>query len=202
VARLSGYPDHILRPLSAQLLPETLPEQEGWVDRPRLLDIQGRNRKRQIELAARFALSDYPKPAGGCLLTEPNFSKRLRDLLRDIPDPRPRDLELLKLGRHIRWGEHCRIIVGRREQENNRLEALWEEGDYRLWVNGFPGPVVILASDAPAPNEALLFAAQVAARYSDAPADTLTEVAYTDGKTHGILRAGTCEEEEIRKRLL
>jgi len=129
VARLSGYQDAIVRPLSARLLEETPPEKAGWVDRARLEDIQGRARKRQMELAAHFGISDYPKPAGGCLLTEPNFSKRLKDLLGDNPDPRHRDLELLKVGRHIRWGG--RVQGDRRKKGGGEHEvgrALGEGG--------------------------------------------------------------------------
>jgi tRNA U34 2-thiouridine synthase MnmA/TrmU len=202
VSRLSGCEDLIVRPLSAKLLDETPPEREGWVDRSRLEAIQGRSRKPQMALAARFGLTDYPKPAGGCLLTEPNFSKRLKDLLRERPDPRYRDLELLKVGRHIRWGEGCKIIVGRRQEENSRLEALSESGDYRLWVNGFPGPVVLVPSP-PAPSrDALLFAAGVAVRYSDAPAGHVAEVACTDGDRYETFHAAACPDEDIQPRMI
>ena len=202
VAHLSGYGDSILRPLSARLLEETAPEKAGWVDRARLEDIQGRSRKRQMELAAHYGITDYPKPAGGCLLTEPNFSKRLKDLLKDHPQPRHRDLELLKVGRHIRWGEGCKMIVGRREEENKRLEDLWEPGDFRLWVKGVPGPVVLLPVP-PLPSEdALRFAAQAAVRYSDTPARQVAEVACTDGEGERTFRTAACPEEEIRARLL
>jgi tRNA U34 2-thiouridine synthase MnmA/TrmU len=202
VARLSGCGESIVRPLSAKLLEETPPEKAGWVDRARLEDIQGRSRKRQIELAAHFGIVDYPKPAGGCLLTEPHFSKRLRDLLQERPDPRHRDLELLKVGRHIRWGEDCKVIVGRREEENKRLEDLSDKGDLRLWVKGFPGPLVLLpAPPAPCPD-ALRFAAQVAVRYSDAPQGRVVEVHCTDGDSTQTLRAAACPEEDIRQRML
>lgn len=200
VAHLSGYEDLIVRPLSAKLLEETHPEREGWVDRSRLEDIQGRSRRRQIEMAARFGLSEYPKPAGGCLLTEPNFSRRLRDLLRETPEPRRRDLELLKLGRHFRWSQGCKVIVGRREAENERLEGLWEKGDFRLWVQGCPGPTVLVpGSPSPSP-EALLFAARLAVRYSDAPPGLAAEVACTDGERNETFRATACPEEDIRSR--
>lgn len=202
VARLSGYEDWIVRPLSARLLDETAPEKAGWVDRSRLEAIRGRSRKPQIELASRFGLTDYPKPAGGCLLTEPNFSRRLKDLLRDNPDPRPRDLELLKVGRHIRWDRGCKVIVGRREEENNRLEDLWETGDFRLWVKGFPGPIVVLPGPPPPSAEALRFAAQVAVRYSDAPEGFVAEVACTDGDRHETFRTAACPDEEIQARML
>ena len=202
VARLSGYQDAIVRPLSARLLEETLTEKAGWVDRARLEDIQGRARKRQMGLATHFGISDYPKPAGGCLLTEPNFSKRLKDLLRDNPDPRHRDLELLKVGRHLRWGAGCKVIVGRREEENMRLDGLWEKGDLRLWVKGFPGPVVLLPAPPPPPADALRFAAQVAVRYSDAPPGHAAEVACTDGNTDETFQTAACPDEDIQARMI
>jgi hypothetical protein len=202
VARFSGFSDRIVRPLSARLLEETEPERLGWVDRTRLLDLQGRSRRRQMELASRFGLTDYPSSGGGCLLTEPNFSRRLKDLLDHVPDPRPRELEGLRIGRHLRWDDHSKVIVGRREEENKRLEELWGPGDVRLSVEGFPGPVVLIAGKGPCSPEALLFAAQVAVRYSDAPRGHACEVTYTNGMQQGILIASACEEEEIRQRMV
>ncbi len=202
VAHLSGREELIVRPLSAKLLEETHPEKVGWVDRSRMESIQGRSRKPQMALAARFGLTDYPRPAGGCLLTEPNFSKRLKDLLRQTPEPRSRDLELLKVGRHIRWEEGCKIIVGRREEENDRLEALWEEGDFRLWVEGFPGPVVLVPAAPPPSPEALRFAARVAVRYSDAPPGHAAEVTCTDGRSRETFRTAACPQEDIQSRMI
>ena len=202
VANLSGYPDHILRPLSAKRLEETLPEKEGWVDRSRLLDIQGRSRKPQMELAREFGLINYPKPAGGCLLTEPNFSKRLRDLLEHDPEPEVRDLEMLKVGRHIRFDQDAKIVVGRRQEENERLERLWQPGDLRLWVKDIPGPVVLVRTSSVPKDDARIFGARLAVRYSDAEPGKSVEVAYTDGNQEKVIRVSSCEEDEIRKRIL
>jgi len=41
VANLSGFADRVLRPLSAKLLPITVMEETGLVERDQLLDIQG-----------------------------------------------------------------------------------------------------------------------------------------------------------------
>lgn len=202
VALLSGYGERVLRPLSARLLEETLPEKMGWVDRGRLLDIRGRSRTRQMQLARDYGIKDYPAPAGGCLLTEPNFSKRLRDLLRCVPDPAPRELALLKVGRHFRWDERHKIIVGRRQEENLKLEDLWRPGDYKLWVDDIPGPVVLLIFRGSVQREALDFAARLTARYSDAPGGDPVEVAYTDGAAQGVARTTACEEAELRARML
>ena len=107
-AELDGF---ILRPLSAKLLPATVPEKEGWVSREKLLDIQGRSRKPQMRLADHFGIQDYPCPAGGCLLTDPGFSMRLRDLALHEPDFSLNDVHLLKTGRHFRLSPKGKLIV-------------------------------------------------------------------------------------------
>ncbi|MCK4272394.1 tRNA 4-thiouridine(8) synthase ThiI, partial [bacterium] len=132
VARESGYEPVILRPLSARLLPETLPEREGKVDRERLLDLQGRGRKRQMELAAFYGIQDYPAPAGGCLLTDPIFSRRLRDLFQHSDSVTVQDLELLKVGRHLRLDDGFKMVVGRNQSENKRLGELCAPDDLLL----------------------------------------------------------------------
>jgi tRNA-uridine 2-sulfurtransferase len=202
VAQLSGYPDSLVRPLSAKRLMETRPEREGRVDRSRLLDLQGRSRKPQMKLAETFGISEYPSPAGGCLLTDPAFSRRLRDLLKHDPSPDVRDLEMLKVGRHLRFDDVSKIVVGRREEENNRLERLWRPGDLRVWVEGIPGPTVLLRSTAESSPEALVFAAGLAVRYSDAAPGTARDVAYTDGNRQGSLRVSACEQEGIDRRMI
>ena len=69
IEKESGLSGYIVRPLCAKLFEPTVPEREGIVDRNRLLDIQGRRRDRQISIAKDLGISDYPCPAGGCLLT-------------------------------------------------------------------------------------------------------------------------------------
>ena len=142
VAKNSGYADRILRPLSARLLPETLPEKEGKVDRERLLDIQGRGRKRQMEMAERYGITEYANPAGGCLLTDPMFSKRLRDLFASHPGFTPRDLELLKVGRHIRLNDRHKVIVGRNKRDNQSLGTPHRRSGCRLPDEGLPRPAL------------------------------------------------------------
>ena len=131
VARDSGLEGYLLRPLSAKLLPPTVPEEKGWVDRERLLDIQGRSRKPQMALAEKYGLKDYPSPAGGCLLTDPGLSRRLKELLAENQTPEQRDLELLKYGRHFKSPEGTRIVVARQKEENEPLVALARPGDLK-----------------------------------------------------------------------
>lgn len=166
VANLSGYRDRLLRPLSALLLPETLPEREGTVDRSRLLDIQGRSRKRQFALAGQYGILEFPSPGGGCLLTDPGFSRRLRELFENGPDDDPRFVEMLKIGRHFRLHRGVKAIVGRNHGENSSLLELRKEGEATLSPVGIPGPVVLLTGSFS--EEDLLTAAGLCVRYSDA----------------------------------
>ncbi|MBN1626773.1 MAG: tRNA 4-thiouridine(8) synthase ThiI, partial [Deltaproteobacteria bacterium] len=118
IDKLSGVQGLILRPLSAKHLAVTVPEEKGWVKREDLMDISGRSRKPQIELAKRFNITKYPSPGGGCLLTEHVFSRRLRDLMSFSPVLEKRDIELLKTGRHFRINHGAKAVIGRNEEEN------------------------------------------------------------------------------------
>ena len=123
-AGVSGY---VVRPLSAKFLAITVPEAEGMIDREKLYGFSGRSRKPQMNLAKEFGLRDYAAPAGGCLLTEPNYAHRLKDLLKHAPSPAMNEIELLRMGRHFRYSPRCKIIVGRDEDENAKLEALSDQ---------------------------------------------------------------------------
>lgn len=167
VERDAGLKGKLLRPLSAKLLPPTEPEEQGWVDRERLLDISGRSRSRQMELAKRYGIKDYPTPAGGCLLTDKRYAAKLRELL-EHKRPDERDYELLKLGRHFRVGE-SKIIVGRNEEENERLTALRGDG-WLFEVPDIGSPVTLL--EGPKTEEAVETAAALTVRYSDAEGES------------------------------
>jgi len=162
----SGLKDLILRPLSAKRLPETLPEIKGWVMREKLLGLSGRSRKPQIELANEFGIKEYPAPAGGCLLTDVIFSRRLKDLMLYDPNFSRRDIELLKWGRHLRINDAVKIIVGRDQRENGMIASLIEGGDTVLTVESFPGPTVLVTGELS--FEEIQLAASIAVSYSDA----------------------------------
>lgn len=142
IEKETGLAGLILRPLSAKLLPQTLPEKEGWIKREVLLGFSGRARSPQIELAENLGVNDYPCPSGGCLLTDPNFSRRIKDLMK-YSQFNLENIELLKLGRYFRIDEKCQLIVGRNEQENQRLLNIAREGDVCFLPLGTTGPSAI-----------------------------------------------------------
>lgn len=147
VADYSGVGDRLLRPLSAKLLPETAPEKEGKVDRQRLSDINGRSRQRQIELAAEYGLTDYPSPAGGCLLTDPVFGQKLKELFISWPACTSEDVNFIKVGRSV-WlklkDENILVTIGRDEAENEQLLKFARPGDVLAEVEDINGPVVVV----------------------------------------------------------
>jgi len=142
IAKRAGLEGLVLRPLSAKLLPETIPEKEGWIKREKLLSFSGRGRKQQIELAKTFGIREYAQPAGGCLLTDPEFSKRLRDLIAH-EGLSHNNIELLKIGRHFRIFEKTKLVVGRNEKENERLTNLAREFDYLFMPSDIAGPIAL-----------------------------------------------------------
>lgn len=144
IERDSGLAGLIVRPLSARLFEPSVPEKEGWVDRQKLLRIEGRSRKPQIKLALTLEMNDYPCPAGGCLLTDGHFAGKLRKLLEKEENPSKNDVLLLKVGRHFEGSSGSRIIVGRNENENRRIEELKRPGDRLFMACEWMGPTTLL----------------------------------------------------------
>jgi tRNA-specific 2-thiouridylase len=175
----AGLEGFILRPLSAKFLPVSIPEKEGWVDRERLLNIQGRSRKPQIRLADLFHIHDYPCFAGGCLLTDPGFSRRMRDLMSHRPDFSLNDVHLLKMGRHFRLSPEVKLIVGRNEEDNRKIETFSQAEDILFKVSDFPGPLSLLRGKPG--NGEIDRAAAITAYYSKAKDLSKIEVTYKTG---------------------
>ncbi len=145
VEKNSGFDGDLLRPLSAKCLPETRMEQQGIVDREGLMDISGRSRKVQMQMAKDFGIKEYPAPAGGCLLTDKIFSNRLRDLLWVQKTDETRLLHLLKYGRHFRLDNDCKLIVGRSKNDNQQIMHWYDKNrDIRLRHAQMAGPDTIL----------------------------------------------------------
>ncbi|MDR4507546.1 MAG: hypothetical protein MRJ65_04800 [Candidatus Brocadiaceae bacterium] len=158
----AGLAGLVLRPLCAKHLEPTIPEITGLVDREKLLRIQGRSRKDQIQLADVFQIKDYPCSAGGCLLTDPEFAHRMKDLIRDC-DANVNDVNLLKAGRHFRLDQHTKAIVGRNDEDNTRVESLSREDDYLLRLVDMPGPLTVVRGEIT--EEKIQMAARLTARY-------------------------------------
>jgi tRNA U34 2-thiouridine synthase MnmA/TrmU len=154
IERHSGLDGRLLRPLSAKRLPPTLAEQTGAIDRARLFDFSGRSRKGLIELARQFGFpeQEIPGPSTGCMLTQQRFAPRVYDLIYQKPDNTRWDFELLKIGRHLRYNERAKVVVGRRETENLQLQRIAEEGCVRdalcLVPHNFSGPTALIVGRA------------------------------------------------------
>ena len=172
VARGSGLPDFVLRPLSARLLTPTEAERLGWVDRERLLGLSGRSRRAQLDLAAGFGLT-APPPAGGCLLTDPAFSRRFKWLL-DRPEgrldpawPPARLAEIIQHGRLFTADSGAWLAVGRNRADNQRLAELARPGDLLCQLEGVPGPLTLGPGPEASSGEARTLARSLTAAYGD-----------------------------------
>jgi hypothetical protein len=185
IERESGLEGRLLRPLSALLLEPTVPEREGLVDRARLLDISGRSRLRQMDLARELGVVDWPQPAGGCCyLTDESFARKFFDVLdaREAAGA-PRRLEredvvLLSTGRHFRLSPRAKLVVGRSEVENAVLDG-YAGGRARLEAKGVPGPVALVEGE-PTWEERVL-AARIVARYGRARSAPRAVVEWREG---------------------
>ena len=178
VGKHSGHDGYILRPLSAKRLPETLPEKSGIVNREKLLDITGRSRKPQIQLAKAFGLTTYPAPAGGCLLTDKAYSLRLRELFNHGDNCTEGALHLLKYGRHLRLSDGTKIIVGRSETDNAHILEYYDRAtDIRIHSDHIPSPTVLLPAGGN--RDSIVFAAALCLGYSKYPKDKRAMVTVT-----------------------
>jgi len=143
ITKKSGLAKRLLRPLSAVFLPATLPEKKGWIKKSQLPAIKGRSRKIQLTLAKKYQLKHLPQPAGGCLLTDKIFSQKLLELFHRWPQASVQDIPPLKFGRHF-WQGKVKIVLGRNQEENEKLTAIALKKDILVEPQNFPGPTALL----------------------------------------------------------
>ncbi len=197
IEREAGLEGKIVRPLSAKLLPISEPEKKGLVDREKLLDIKGRRRLPQIELAKRFGIKEYPNPSGGCLLTDPRFAQRLKEHLKYVGKLTLEDVTFLKIGRHFRI-DGVKIIVGRNKEENMKLLMISKSREFPyLEVVDFKGPITLYIGEKK--EEVMQKAASITARYSDAPKTLAVKVRYKDSGEERIIVVTAIKDEELKR---
>lgn len=202
IEKEAGLCGLILRPLSAKILDPTIPEEKGWVDRSKLLDISGRSRRVQMEMANDFHIKDYPCPAGGCLLTDPAFSKRVKDLVVHN-ELTLEDVNLLKHGRHFRLTEKARLVVGRNEQGNKTLEALCRPGDLFFAPPEEVSGASALGRGDFSLKKTIILAARIVSRYFDKKTDALkTAVLLKENGNLEVLEVEPFGEEESKRYLI
>ncbi len=198
VAQESGFERFILRPLSAQLLPITIPEELGIVDRTRLLGISGQSRKIQFQLARTYNISSPPTPSGGCLLTEKEFCKKLKHLMETTDAPKKNDLRLLRYGRHFHIQNGVKLILGKNQRENEFLRSVPLRNKITISAEHIPGPRAIFTDNVSRSIQEK--AAELVVAYSDAGENKKVSVFISErGKTSIVsLRVS----EKTRKKIL
>ena len=192
IEKESGLEGLVLRPLSAKVLMPTIPEEKSWVDRKKLLAINGRGRREQFALANEFGIHDYPCPSGGCLLTDPEFSRRIRDLVNHN-ELTLENVQLAKAGRYLRLSPQAKLAVGRNQNDNLRLEQLAKDGDW-LFSPGqdLAGPTALGRGEFS--EELIKLSCQIVCRYSDLNGNKEAQIFYQ--KT-GEVPEGDCSCLEV-----
>jgi tRNA-specific 2-thiouridylase len=198
VERDSGLRGLLVRPLSAKLLKPTIPEEEGWIDREEMLDLAGRSRKRQLELARQWGVKGFKQPAGGCLLTDVNYARRVRDYFKYLQPEcvEHRDMVLLTVGRHLRLSRNVKIVVGRDSGENLYIRREWW-GHWILDTVDLPGPTVLIQGEAEGSD--IEKAAAITARYSDGKDLPAVEIRAAKSSTRRTYKVKPVPDEEIRE---
>lgn len=191
----AGLVGRVLRPLSAQLLPQTEVEKSGLVDRTRLLTLSGRGRREQMRMARQKGITGYPTPAGGCHLTDDTFARRLKDMFVYGDDDRV--LQFLRAGRHFRFSDSCRLVAGRDEGENTFLEEHAGEADALLAPVSHMGPSALAHGSCT--DAELALAAGIVARYGDAPSGERTTVRIERAGQSSEVSADALVDEVIEK---
>jgi tRNA U34 2-thiouridine synthase MnmA/TrmU len=225
VEKHSGFEGYILRPLSAKNLPETIPENEGLVNRNLLLDIRGRGRKAQIpeseglvnrnllldikgrgrkaqiKLTEKFGVKDYPAPAGGCLLTDKGYTNRLRDLFEHQDQFTEEELYLLKYGRHYRLNPETKLIVGRTQKDNeNILKHHNPEEDIVIDVKDYPSPIALVPHGTE--KRSILLAASICVGHSKAPKLSPVDVMIKTSGRQEVVQVIAIQPGDVRKLML
>jgi tRNA-uridine 2-sulfurtransferase len=167
IEKESNLEGKILRPLSGALLAKTDAEKNGLIKREDLGIIRGRSRKDQLKLAKEFGIEDPPNAGGGCLLTDPSFSLRAKDLFKHTENPTTNDIDLLKIGRHFRLNQKIKLIVGRNHNENEIIKSLALPSDIIIEARDHVGPTSLLRGESL--DDHLKFSSEITLRYSDAP---------------------------------
>ncbi|MCV0393387.1 MAG: tRNA (5-methylaminomethyl-2-thiouridylate)-methyltransferase [Nitrosopumilus sp.] len=193
IEKESGLVGKIVRPLSAALLPETIPEKEGLIKRENLGMIKGRTRRNQLEMAKQYGIENPPNAGGGCLLTDPQFGVKAKDLFTHTETPTINDIDLLKIGRHFRLDEETKFVVGRNKDENEMIQAIALPDDILLEAKDHVGPVSILRGKNAKMH--VKFAASVTLRYSDAPKNEQSIVVVKKDNISEEISAEKVEEE-------
>lgn len=192
----------IVRPLSGQILPPTKAEEAGIIARSLMDSISGRSRQRQMELVEEFGITEFPQPAGGCILTDTNFAPKLNDLWQHEPEAGVKEHMLLRWGRHFRYNDEIKIVIGRDARENDLVEKLSHSEAYLFYMKSITGPLLVY--EGPLDDDGVQFAASAVKRFSKARDEDISEVVMRSksGDLEKIIEARKIDEEYLQSLLI
>ncbi len=177
IAEKSGLKDRLFRPLSAKLLAETIVQKNNWIKEAELLNISGRSRKKQLELAGKYNIKEFQNPGGGCLLTEKLYGEKLKQLLGIANNPSKSDFDLLRFGRHFAKNK-VKYIISRNQNDDENMRKLAVAGDILIEMKDIPGPLALVRGYGSAPDTNNFDEVKNFIRYYSAKAKNLKNIEY------------------------
>jgi tRNA U34 2-thiouridine synthase MnmA/TrmU len=195
IEKKAGLEGMVVRPLCGALLPPTIPEKKGLINHKDLLKIKGRSRRLSLEIAKNMNITEFLSPSGGCLLTDPGFCRRLADVLRFQEMIGAVDIDLLKIGRHFRIAPDAKLIVGRNEEENKKIEEMADESYILFYVPDTGSPNAILLGE----KKYAKAAASITARYSDKKKEPKVEVYFKHKGKEDKITVKPIDDGELTK---
>lgn len=207
LTRDAGAEDRVLRPLSAKLLPPTLPERESWVERRRLKDLTADEPAQLLRLARRMGIETEGFSAEKrCKLMIPYFGQRLEDLLQE-DHLTLNGLELLEFPLYYKRAPDVKIVLGRDEAEKRRLQNFFLPDDLRLYVLVNDGPIALVRANWQEKSEREVFqiielAARITAMHADVGSQHRVQANYrfeNSQETYRINIAPFSSKRELEK---
>lgn len=143
----SGVTGLVYRPLSSDLLEDTVPEEKGWVKKG--FSLQGESREELEKLKNRFEIgicsNGFPAEER-CKLTSFRYRKRLKDLLQE-PKFTTNALKLLEFDDYFKIPPDIKIVFGTDEEEKRELQNYFLPSDVRVYLPSHEGPMSLIRAD-------------------------------------------------------
>ncbi len=193
VDKLTGLRYYTFRPLSAKLLPPTIVQEKGWIKDEYMFDINGRSRKKQMELAKKWNVAYYPTPGGGCILTEKVPGTITLNLIENGIFNTDQ-IELIGKGRYFVLSNKCRMIVSRDKDESEGLLKIRKDEDIFIKCKDVSGPYAVCRGECSLDDA--LKGARIMVRYGKHCRDKDVDVIIS---SFGEYRVKSLSDEEIKK---
>ncbi|MBS3764993.1 hypothetical protein KGY71_00585 [Candidatus Bipolaricaulota bacterium] len=140
----AGLDGLVFRPLSSLVLPDSLPEEKGWV--PESNELTSDKKKRVAEdlrERLRGGCYDFLSAKKRCKLTRQRYRKRLKDLMRE-DSFNVNDLSLLDFENYYKIPPNTKVVLGEGAEGKRKLHNYFLPRDLRFYLPTRDGPMALV----------------------------------------------------------